>query len=99
MFRCRNAMLTPTPSARRNMLAGPIKEWTFERWEYQCITFCRGQDQDRVQVPAEVRCVKLNDYFSWRLLTGHMLSCSPAQAPPPRIKLTFSDEDEIIVRL
>ena len=98
MFRCRNAMLTPTPSVRRKMLAGPIKEWTFERWEYQCITFCRGQDQDRVQVPAEVRCVKLNDYLSWRLLTGHMLSC-PSSAQHQRIKLTFSDEDEIIVRL
>ena len=78
------------------MLAGPIKEGTFERWEYQCITLCRGQDQDRVHDPAQVRCVKLNDYFSWRLLTGHMLSSS---AQPPRIKLTFSDEDEIIVRL
>ena len=104
MFRCRNVMLTPTPSERSKMLAGPIKEWTFERWVYQCITFCRGQDQDRVQGPGSPL---KSDAWNWTITSAGgcwLGTCSPAlllssSAQHPRIKLTFSDEDEIIVGL
>ena len=78
MFRCRNATLTPTPSARRKMLAGPIKEWTFERWVYQCITFCRGQDQDRLQAPGSPL---KSDAWNWTITSAGgcwLGTCSPA---------------------